>query len=186
MVFEASPPAAAAAERGGGAASWRPQRRSGTGAAPKWRPSHLHVCPNSSGGCTAVWAARQGQSWGGEGTGEIIETQPWWPWSCAGFEGISLLPKPGGGGAVLGAPCAFHRAPCVGLLVALWLWHSTAQCICVLLVPFCQQTDGAQPCDGMQSYGVLLKPASWHFLPQGWKHWGRCSNSVHFSNFLCW
>lgn len=40
---------------------------------------------------------------------------------CAGFEGISLLPKPGGGGAVLGAPCAFHRAPCVGLLVALWL-----------------------------------------------------------------
>lgn len=64
---------------------------------------------------------RQGQSWGGEGTGEIIETQPWWPWSCAGFEGISLLPKPGGGGAVLGAPCAFHRAPCVGLLVALWL-----------------------------------------------------------------
>lgn len=68
-----------------------------------------------------MWAARQGQSWGGEGTGEIIETQPWWPWSCAGFEGISLLPKPGGGGAVLGAPCAFHRAPCVGLLVALWL-----------------------------------------------------------------
>lgn len=76
----------------------------------------------------------------------------------------------------------------IGLRASVCLWPcgcDTAQldAICVLqhsaLVLFNLSANvgmflctmfGVQLCDGMQHYGVLLKPTSWHLLPQGRKH----------------